>query len=73
MKAVIYMHMYTYHLIFFSLAAAGMTVGDFIAELDTPIPALESAKPWVPKLNVGGDSDGNITTALQVSLKTGGI
>ena len=49
------------------LAAAGLTVGDFIAELDVPIPGLESAKPWIPKLNVGGDNDGNITTALQVS------
>ena len=54
-------------------AAAGLTVGDFIAELDVPVPGLESAKPWIPKLNVGGDSDGNITTALQVSLKSGGV
>ena len=52
---------------YFFLAAAGITVGDFIAELDAPISGFESVKPWLPKLNVGGDSDGNTTTALQVS------
>ena len=43
-----------------------MTVDDFSAELDVPIPGFESIKAWMPKLNVGGDSSGP-TMALQVS------
>ena len=49
------------------VAAAGVTVGDFVAELDIPIPGLDKVQPWIPKLNVGGDSGGE-NTALQVSL-----
>lgn len=48
-------------------AAAGVTVDDFVAELDIPIPGLDKIQPWIPKLNVGGDSSGE-NTALQVSL-----
>ena len=54
------------------VAAAGVTVGDFVAELDIPIPGLDEVQPWIPKLNVGGDSSGE-NTALQVSLLRGGI
>ena len=42
-----------------------MTVDDFSAELDVPIPGFESVKAWMPKLNVGGDNDEQIL-ALQV-------
>lgn len=48
------------------LAAAGVTVDDFRAELDIPIPGIEAVQPWIPKLNVGGDSEGH-NVALQVS------
>lgn len=47
------------------LAAAAVTVDDFYVDLDLPIDGLEKVQPWLPKLNVGGDSEGN-TTALQV-------
>lgn len=49
------------------LAAAGVTVDTFKAELDIPIPGLDKVQPWIPKLNVGGDSvEHNI--ALEVSF-----
>lgn len=47
-------------------AAASLTVDDFAAELDLPVPGFDVVKPWIPKLNVGGDSSTQ-TTALQVS------
>ena len=48
------------------IAAAEVTVDDFSAELDLPIPGFDVVKPWMPKLNIGGDSTEQ-TTALQVS------
>ena len=42
-----------------------MTVDDFTAELDVPIPGLEKIKPWIPSLNVGAIGDEQIL-ALQV-------
>ena len=48
------------------IAAAEVTVDDFSAELDMPIPGFDVVKPWMPKLNIGGDSTEE-TTALQVS------
>ena len=50
------------------LAAAAVTVDTFAMELDLPIPALEDVRPWIPKVNVGGDSE-NHTIALQVRKK----
>ena len=47
------------------LAAAGVTVDDFLAELYIPIPGLAKIKPWIPSLNVGGIGDPE-TKALQV-------
>ena len=52
-----------------SSAAAAVTVDDFVAELDVPIPSLSSVQAWLPKLNVGGDIDGE-TRALQAIIKT---
>ena len=49
-------------------AAGGITADDMIAEMDIPIPGLESVAPWIPKLNIGGDSE-NQTTALQAITK----
>ena len=56
----------SYSNIFLKLAAAEVTVDDFSAELDMPIPGFDVVKPWMPKLNIGGDSTEE-TTALQVS------
>lgn len=42
-----------------------MTADDFFTELDLPVPGFEDIKPWIPKMNVGGDSE-NHTMALQV-------
>lgn len=56
----------SYSNIFLKLAAAEVTVDDFSAELDMPIPGFDLVQPWMPKLNVGGDST-NKTIALQVS------
>ena len=56
----------SYYNIFLKLAAAEVTVDDFSAELDMPIPGFDVVQPWMPKLNVGGDIT-NKTIALQVS------
>ena len=42
-----------------------MTADDFFTELDLPIPGFEKIQPWIPKLNVAGDSE-NQTMAFQV-------
>jgi hypothetical protein len=55
---------FTLHL----LAAAEVKVDDFSAELDLPIPGFDIVKPWMPKLNVGGDASGE-TTALEAIIK----
>jgi hypothetical protein len=49
-------------------AAAEVKVDDFSAELDLPIPGFNDVKPWMPKLNVGGDASG-LTTALEAIIK----
>ena len=56
----------SYSNILLKLAAAEVTVDDFSAELDMPIPGFDVVQRWMPKLNVGGDST-NKTIALQVS------
>ena len=48
-------------------------VDNFFAEIDLPVPGFESVKSWIPRLNVGGDSDGNTTTALQVRMNLFGL
>ena len=49
-------------------AAGGITVDNFLSEIDIRISALEFIEPWLPKLNVGGDSEGQ-TTAFQAIIK----
>lgn len=47
------------------LAAAGVIVDDFLAEIDIAEPSFDWLASWLPKLNVGGDSAGT-TKALEV-------
>ena len=49
-------------------AAASVIVDDFSAELDLPIPGFDDVRPWIPKVNIGGDTEEQ-TTALQALVK----
>ena len=40
----------------------------FVMELDAPIPGFDLVKPWMPKVNVGGNASGQ-TWALQAIIK----
>lgn len=50
------------------VAAAAVVVDTFKMELDMPIPGFELVKPWMPAVNVGGDSSAQ-TTALEAVVK----
>lgn len=50
------------------VAAAGVMADTFTMEMDAPIPGFDLVKPWMPKVNVGGDSGGD-TFALQAIVK----